>query len=186
MEFKITAKSFFQTNPEQAKVLYSIVKDFASLKSHENVYDLYTGTGTIALVLANLCFKIVGIDSVSEAIEAAKDNAKNNGIENIFFETGDIKDLFNDDFIKKYGKADVLITDPPRNGMHLNVIKQILKLEPNRIVYVSCKSSTQARDIMRLKDKYLVIKSQAIDMFPQTNHIENVVLLHHKDLDEKY
>ena len=186
LEFKITAKSFFQTNPEQAKVLYSIVKDFASLKSHENVYDLYTGTGTIALVLANLCFKIVGIDSVSEAIEAAKDNAKNNGIENIFFETGDIKDLFNDDFIKKYGKADVLITDPPRNGMHLNVIKQILKLEPNRIVYVSCKSSTQARDIMRLKDKYLVIKSQAIDMFPQTNHIENVVLLHHKDLDEKY
>ena len=186
LHFKIGPKSFFQTNPEQAKVLYSIVKDFASLKSHENVYDLYTGTGTIALVLANLCFKIVGIDSVPEAIEAAKDNAKNNGIENIFFETGDIKDLFNDDFIKKYGKADVLITDPPRNGMHLNVIKQILKLEPKRIVYVSCKSSTQARDIMRLKDKYLVIKSQAIDMFPQTNHIENVVLLHHKDLDEKY
>ena len=109
-KFKITAKSFFQTNPEQAKVLYSIVKDFASIKSHEIVYDLYTGTGTIALILANLCSKIIGIESVPEAIEAAKDNAKHNKVENIFFETGDIKNLFNDDFIKKYGKADVLIT----------------------------------------------------------------------------
>mgnify|MGYP001250722754 FL=1 len=186
LKFKITAKSFFQTNPEQAKVLYSIVKDFASIKSHEIVYDLYTGTGTIALILANLCSKIIGIESVPEAIEAAKDNAKHNKVENIFFETGDIKNLFNDDFIKKYGKADVLITDPPRSGMHSNVIKQILKLEPNRIVYVSCNSSTQARDITYLKDKYFVIKSQAIDMFPQTPHVENVVLLHHKNLNEKY
>ena len=186
LKFKITAKSFFQTNPEQANLLYSIVKDFVSLKSHEIVYDLYTGTGTIALVLANLCFKIVGIESVPEAIEAAKNNAKNNRIENVFFETGDIKDLFNDDFIKKYGKADVLIADPPRNGMHLNVIKQILKLEPKKIVYVSCNSSTQARDMMYLNDKYSVIKSQAIDMFPQTHHVENVVLLHNKDLNEKY
>ena len=186
LKFKITAKSFFQTNPEQAKVLYSIVKDFASIKSHEIVYDLYTGTGTIALILANLCSKIIGIESVPEAIEAAKDNAKHNKVENIFFETGDIKNLFNDDFIKKYGKADVLITDPPRSGMHSNVIKQILKLEPNRIVYVSCNSSTQARDIIHLKEKYFVIKSQAIDMFPQTPHVENVVLLYHKNLNEKY
>ena len=177
MKFKITAKSFFQTNPEQAKVLYSIVKDFASLKSHEIVYDLYTGTGTIALILANLCSKIIGIESVPEAIEAAKDNAKHNKVENIFFETGDIKNLFNDDFIKKYGKADVLITDPPRSGMHSNVIKQILKLEPNRIVYVSCNSSTQARDIIDLKEFYELKTSQAIDMFPQTYHVENVVLL---------
>jgi len=186
LKFKITAKSFFQTNPEQAKVLYSIVKDFASIKSHEIVYDLYTGTGTIALILANLCSKIIGIESVPEAIEAAKDNAKHNKVENIFFETGDIKNLFNDDFIKKYGKADVLITDPPRSGMHSNVIKQILKLEPNRIVYVSCNSSTQSRDIIHLKEKYFVIKSQAIDMFPQTPHVENVVLLYHKNLNEKY
>jgi len=186
LKFQITAKSFFQTNPEQAKILYSIVKDFASLKPHEIVYDFYTGTGTIALILANLCSKIVGIESVPEAIEAAKDNAKRNRIENVFFETGDIKNLFDDDFIKKYGKADVLITDPPRSGMHPNVIKQILKLEPNRIVYVSCNSSTQARDIRYLKDEYFVIKSQAIDMFPQTPHVENVVLLHHKNLNEKY
>ena len=183
--FKITAKSFFQTNPEQAKVLYSIVKDFASIKPHEIVYDLYSGIGTITLILANLCTKIVGVESVPEATNAAEENAKNNGIENAFFESGDMKNIFDDMFVKRHGKADVLITDPPRNGMHLDVVKQILKLEPKRLVYISCNSATQARDMLLLKDKYVAIKSQAVDMFPQTHHVENVVLLHHKNLNEK-
>lgn len=177
LQFRITAKSFYQTNPEQAKTLYRITKEFANLKAIDTVYDLYTGTGTIALSLADACAKVVGIESVAEAIAAAKLNAKQNNITNAHFELGDMKDCFNDSFIEKYGKAEVVITDPPRNGMHAKVVEQLLKLAPQRIVYVSCNSATQARDLELLKERYTVLKSQAVDMFPQTHHVENVVLL---------
>lgn len=180
LQFRITAKSFYQTNPKQAKILYDIAKDFADLKSEEIVYDLYTGTGTIALSMAKNCAKVIGIESVSEAIDAAQENARFNKIDNVSFEVGDMKDCFNDAFIKRHGKADVVITDPPRNGMHADVIRQLLKLAPKKIVYVSCNSATQARDIELLKTHYDVLKSQAVDMFPQTHHVENVVLLHLK------
>lgn len=177
LAFQITAKSFFQTNPAQAKVLYQIAAEFAALKPDDIVYDLYTGTGTIALFLARACKKIVGIEAVPEAINAAKENALHNGIDNAFFEVGDMKKYFNDDFINQYGKADVVITDPPREGMHKEVIHQLLKLAPNRIVYISCNSATQARDLELMRSQYSVIKSQAVDMFPQTHHVENIVLL---------
>lgn len=180
LQFRITAKSFYQTNPKQAKILYDIAKGFADLKSEEIVYDLYTGTGTIALSMAKNCAKVIGIESVSEAIDAAQENARFNKIDNVSFEVGDMKDCFNDAFIKRHGKADVVITDPPRNGMHADVIRQLLKLAPKKIVYVSCNSATQARDIELLKTHYDVLKSQAVDMFPQTHHVENVVLLHLK------
>jgi 23S rRNA (uracil1939-C5)-methyltransferase len=177
LQFRITPKSFYQTNPKQAKILYDIAKNFAELKSTDIVYDLYTGTGTIALYLAKYCAKVIGIESVSEAIDSAKLNAEINMIKNASFELGDMKDCFNDDFISRYGKADVVITDPPRNGMHKDVIKQLLKLEPKKIVYISCNSSTQARDLEFMKTKYEVVMSQAVDMFPQTHHVENIVLL---------
>ncbi|MDG1761710.1 MAG: 23S rRNA (uracil(1939)-C(5))-methyltransferase RlmD [Flavobacteriaceae bacterium] len=184
LQFRITAKSFYQTNPKQAGALYAIAKNFAQLKPQDVVYDLYTGTGTIALSLACDCKKIIGIEAVSEAIGAANENAKLNGIENAFFEVGDMKVCFNDDFIDKYGKANVVITDPPRDGMHKDVIAQLLKLAPKKIVYISCNSATQARDLELLKESYQVIKSQAVDMFPQTHHVENVVLLQSKVTDE--
>lgn len=184
LQFRITAKSFYQTNPKQAKILYDIAKGFADLKSEEIVYDLYAGTGTIALSMAKNCAKVIGIESVSEAIDAAQENARFNKIDNVSFEVGDMKDCFNDAFIKRHGKADVVITDPPRNGMHADVIRQLLKLAPKKIVYVSCNSATQARDIELLKTHYDVLKSQAVDMFPQTHHVENVVLLHLKATHE--
>jgi 23S rRNA (uracil1939-C5)-methyltransferase len=184
LQFKITAKSFYQTNPKQAETLYAIGKEFADLKGNEIVYDLYTGTGTIALSLAKQCAKVIGIESVPEAIEAARENAVFNQIENAFFEVGDMKDCFNDSFVEQHGKADVVITDPPRNGMHADVIKQLLKLAPPRIVYISCNSSTQARDLELMKEAYTVLKSQAVDMFPQTHHVENVVLLQRNDIHE--
>jgi len=177
LRFKITAKSFYQTNPKQAEVLYSIAKTFASLKSEDIVYDLYTGTGTIALYIAEACKKVIGIESVPEAITAAKENALENGVSNTFFEVGDMKECFNEDFIERHGKANVVITDPPRNGMHPDVIDQLLKLNPEKIVYVSCNSATQARDLELMKTHYIVEKSQAVDMFPQTHHVENIVLL---------
>ena len=177
LRFKITAKSFYQTNSQQAEILYSITKTFADLKSEDIVYDLYTGTGTIALYIAKACKKVIGIESVAEAIAAAKENAIENGISNAFFEVGDMKECFNDAFIERQGKATVVITDPPRNGMHPEVVNQLLKLKPEKIVYVSCNSATQARDIELLKTSYIVEKSQAVDMFPQTHHIENIVLL---------
>ena len=177
LQFKITAKSFYQTNPKQSKTLYDIAKDFAGLKPKDVVYDLYTGTGTIALSLARSCKKIIGVESVPEAIVAAQENAKFNKIKNVSFEIGDMKDCFNDDFILRHGKPDVVITDPPRGGMHVDVIKQLLKLEPKKVVYISCNSSTQARDLELMKTKYKMMISQAIDMFPQTHHVENVVLL---------
>ncbi|MDA8948986.1 23S rRNA (uracil(1939)-C(5))-methyltransferase RlmD, partial [Flavobacteriaceae bacterium] len=184
LQFQITAKSFYQTNPKQAAALYAIAKDFAQLQSQDTVYDLYTGTGTIALSLAHDCKKIIGVESVPEAIGAANQNAKLNAIDNASFEVGDMKACFNDAFIEKYGKADVVITDPPRDGMHKDVVAQLLKLAPKRIVYISCNSATQARDIELMKDQYSVVKSQAVDMFPQTHHVENVVLLQSNTTDE--
>jgi len=184
LQFKITAKSFYQTNPQQAKVLYKIAKDFAALKPNEVVYDLYTGTGTIALSLAASCAKIIGTESVPEAIDAAQENALVNQIQNAHFEVGDMKAVFNDSFISRHGKADVVITDPPRDGMHADVVQQLIKLSPKRIVYISCNSATQARDLNLMKSHYEVLKSQAVDMFPQTHHVENVVLLELKTTDE--
>ena len=177
LQFKITAKSFYQTNPKQSKTLYNIAKSFAGLKPKDVVYDLYTGTGTIALSLARSCKKIIGIESVPEAIVAARENAKFNNIKNAIFEVGDMKDCFNEDFILRHGKADVVITDPPRGGMHVDVVKQLLKLAPKKIIYISCNSSTQARDLGLMNTKYKMMISQAVDMFPQTHHVENVVLL---------
>ena len=177
LTFQITAKSFYQTNSEQTERLYSLVKEMAQLQPHEIVYDLYTGTGTIAQYVANQCQKVIGIESVPEAIEAAKVNAKNNSITNVAFEVGDMKDCFNQGFISRHGKAQLVITDPPRSGMHPKVVKQLLELAPERIVYVSCNSATQARDLSLLKANYRIELSQAIDLFPQTQHVENVVLL---------
>ena len=175
--FKITPKSFFQTNSNQALKLYNKIIDFAEFKGKEIVYDLYSGTGTISQFVSKKCKKVIGIESVSESVNIARYNAKINNSKNTFFEVGDIKNVFNSYFINKHGLADIIITDPPRNGMHPKVIKQIIQLLPNKIIYVSCNSSTQARDISLLKSKYKITKIIAIDMFPQTNHIENIVLL---------
>ena len=177
LQFKITAKSFYQTNSLQAYELYKVVRELADLKGDELVYDLYTGTGTIAQFVAQNALKVVGVDVVPDSIEAAKTNAIHNKIDNVFFETGDMKDIFTEDFITRHGKASVVITDPPRDGMHKDVVQQLLYLSPERIVYVSCNSATQARDLSLMKEKYRVIASQAVDMFPQTHHVENVVLL---------
>ena len=177
LQFKITAKSFYQTNSFQAYELYKVVRELADLKGDELVYDLYTGTGTIAQFVAQNALKVVGVDVVPDSIEAAKTNAIHNKIDNVFFETGDMKDIFTEDFITRHGKASVVITDPPRDGMHKDVVQQLLYLNPERIVYVSCNSATQARDLSLMKENYRVIASQAVDMFPQTHHVENVVLL---------
>ena len=177
LNFKINAKSFFQTNTKQAYELYKIVRDFAGLKGDELVYDLYTGTGTIAQFIAKDCRKVVGIESVPEAIGAAQSNAKANSIRNAYFEIGDMCKVFNQDFINRHGKGDVVITDPPRNGMHPSVVKQLLLLNPQKIVYVSCNNATQSRDLNIMKDHYKLVRSKAVDMFPQTQHVENVVLL---------
>ena len=176
-KFKITAKSFFQTNSYQIMELNKIILQFASLKKSEIVYDLYTGTGTIAVFLAKYCKKVIGIDLISDAIESAKENVFQNKIKNVFFELGDMKNIFNHDFITRNGKAAVVIVDPPRDGMHKNVIKELIKLSPDKIIYVSCNSSTQARDLKLLKFNYSLLKSKAIDMFPHTQHVENIVLL---------
>ena len=177
LKFKINAKSFYQTNSEQAYQLYKITRDFAGLKGDELVYDLYTGTGTIAQFVAKQANKVVGVESVPDAILAAKENAQLNGIDNVEFYVGDMKNVFNDDFIKAHGKPDVIITDPPRDGMHKDVVNQILNISPEKIVYVSCNSATQARDLALMDAIYKVSKTQAVDMFPQTHHVENVVLL---------
>lgn len=177
LKFKINAKSFYQTNSEQAYELYKITRDFADLKGNETVYDLYTGTGTIAQFIAAKAKKVVGIESVPDAIEAAKENAQLNGIENVSFHVGDMKKVFTQDFVSTHGKPDVIITDPPRDGMHKDVVAQLLKIGASRIVYVSCNSATQARDLALLDEMYEVAKFQPVDMFPQTHHVENVVLL---------
>jgi 23S rRNA (uracil1939-C5)-methyltransferase len=175
--FKIGPKSFFQTNSKQAKKLYSITRELAEINEKDIVYDLYTGTGTIAQFIAKKAKIVIGIDSVEEGIMAAYENAKFNNIKNCTFYTGDMKDIFSDEFINKNGHPNVIITDPPRDGMHKKVIEQILNILPQRIVYVSCNSATQARDISIMNEKYNVTKIQTVDMFPQTHHVENIVVL---------
>tara|TARA_B110000305_G_scaffold220247_1_gene261921 strand:- start:1295 stop:2707 length:1413 start_codon:yes stop_codon:yes gene_type:complete len=177
LQFKINAKSFYQTNAAQAYNLYKITRDFAGLTGNELVYDLYTGTGTIAQFVSKKAQKVIGIESVPEAIIDAKANAIHNNIDNVEFYVGDMKNVFTPSFIALHGKADVLITDPPRDGMHKDVVEEILKMAPEKIVYVSCNSATQARDLGLMKEKYDLTKTQAVDMFPQTHHVENVVLL---------
>ena len=177
LQFKINAKSFYQTNSNQAYELYKITRDFANLTGKELVYDLYTGTGTIAQFVSKNAKKVIGIESVPEAIIDAKANAKHNKIKNVEFFVGDMKTVFDDDFITTNGQPDIIITDPPRDGMHKLVVEQLLKVAPEKIVYVSCNSATQARDLALLSKKYNVIKMQPVDMFPQTHHVENVVLL---------
>jgi 23S rRNA (uracil1939-C5)-methyltransferase len=180
MKFKINAKSFYQTNSAQAYELYKITRNFAGLQGDETVYDLYTGTGTIAQFVAKKAKKVVGVESVPEAILDAKENARRNDINNTVFYVGDMAKIFTSEFIAQNGHPDVIITDPPRDGMHKNVVNQILEVLPEKIVYVSCNSATQARDLDLMKEAYDVVKSQAVDMFPQTHHVENVVLLKRK------
>ena len=177
LQFKIGPKSFYQTNPAQAYELYKITRDFAGLKGDETVYDLYTGTGTIAQFVSKKAKKVVGVEAVQEAIDAAKENAERNGIDNCTFYCGDMKDIFTDEFIAQNGHPNVIITDPPRDGMHKNVVETILRIHPERVVYVSCNSATQARDLELMKSHYEIKKVQPVDMFPQTHHVENVVLL---------
>ncbi|MCQ2310134.1 MAG: 23S rRNA (uracil(1939)-C(5))-methyltransferase RlmD [Paludibacteraceae bacterium] len=177
LQFKVGPKSFYQTNTDQAYELYSVVRRFAQLTGNEVVYDLYTGTGTIANFVAKQAQKVVGIEYVPEAIEDAKVNAKLNGLNNTEFFAGDMKDVLNAEFIAAHGQPDVIITDPPRAGMHEDVIKVILDAAPKRIVYVSCNPATQARDLALLDEHYRVVAVQPVDMFPHTQHVENVVKL---------
>jgi 23S rRNA (uracil1939-C5)-methyltransferase len=177
LKFSINAKSFYQTNSDQAYELYKITRDFAGLTGNETVYDLYTGTGTIAQFVSKKAKKVIGVESVPEAIFDAKANAKRNEITNCEFFVGDMKVVFNDAFIAQHGQPDVIITDPPRDGMHKDVIEQILKIAPEKVVYVSCNSATQARDLALMDEKYKVTRVRPVDMFPQTHHVENVVLL---------
>ncbi|MFM1878243.1 MAG: hypothetical protein RLZZ241_1109 [Bacteroidota bacterium] len=177
LSFQITPKSFYQTNSEQALVLYQVVRKFAGLTGKELVYDLYTGLGTIAQFIAEGAKKVIGIEAVPEAIAAAKINAKLNGLQHLEFFAGDMKQLFTSEFLAQHGIPDVIITDPPRDGMHKDVVAQILAIAPARVVYVSCNSATQARDLEMMKAAYRVAAVQPVDMFPQTHHVENVVLL---------
>ncbi len=177
LKFKIGPVSFYQTNPEQAYKLYKAAFDFADFKGDELVYDLYTGAGTIAAFIASSVKKVVGIESVEEAVEGAHKNAKLNNIENVEFYAGDMLKLLKDDFITQHGRPDIIITDPPRAGMHERVVNQILAMAPDKIVYVSCNPATQARDVALLSKNYDVVKAQPVDMFPQTHHVENVLLL---------
>ena len=177
LQFKVGPKSFYQTNTEQAYELYKVAREFAELTGNELVFDLYTGTGTIANFVAHQAKQVIGIEYVPEAIEDAKVNARLNHLDNTLFFAGDMKDILNADFIAQYGRPDVIITDPPRAGMHEDVVKTILAAEPKRIVYVSCNPATQARDLNLLDAKYKVTRVQPVDMFPHTQHVENVVLL---------
>lgn len=177
LRFKVGPKSFYQTNTEQAYELYKVARDFAALTGDELVYDLYTGTGTIANFVARQARQVVGIEYVPEAIEDAKVNAELNGLDNTLFYAGDMKDILTTGFIERHGKPDVIITDPPRAGMHTDVVNAILFAAPRRIVYVSCNPATQARDLALFDTDYRVTKVQPVDMFPQTHHVENVVCL---------
>ncbi|MCB0468202.1 MAG: 23S rRNA (uracil(1939)-C(5))-methyltransferase RlmD [Aequorivita sp.] len=180
LQFSINAKSFYQTNSEQAYELYKITREFAGLTGNELVYDLYTGTGTIAQFVSKNAKKVIGVEAVPEAIADAKQNAKRNNITNCEFFVGDMKDVFNATFIATHGKPDVIITDPPRDGMHAAVVEQIMKIAPDKVVYVSCNSATQARDLALMDSLYKVKRVRPVDMFPQTHHVENVVLLEKK------
>ncbi|NCA79126.1 MAG: 23S rRNA (uracil(1939)-C(5))-methyltransferase RlmD [Sphingobacteriia bacterium] len=177
LKFKIGPKSFYQTNSEQAYELYKVVRNFAGLQGNELVYDLYTGTGTIANFVSGQCAKVIGIEYVPEAIEDAKVNAQLNNITNALFFAGDMKDVLNQNFLDEHGRPDVVITDPPRAGMHEDVVNTLLTMQPQRIVYVSCNPATQARDIALLDKIYKVTAIQPVDMFPHTQHVENVLLL---------
>jgi 23S rRNA (uracil1939-C5)-methyltransferase len=177
LKFRIGPKSFYQTNSKQAYELYKVAREFAELEGNEVVYDLYTGTGTIANFVAKQAKEVIGIEYVEAAIEDAKLNSKVNGLDNTLFYAGDMKDLLNDEFIAQHARPDVIITDPPRAGMHEDVVKMLLRLEAPKIVYVSCNPATQARDVAILAEKYTVDKIQPVDMFPQTYHVENVVRL---------
>ena len=177
LRFKVGPKSFYQTNTDQAYHLYSVARQFAGLTGEEVVYDLYTGTGTIANFVARSAKKVVGIEYVPEAIEDAKVNSDINGIGNTLFFAGDMKDILTDEFIAGHGRPDVIITDPPRAGMHPDVVETILRAKPRRIVYVSCNPATQARDLQLLDRLYKVVAVQPVDMFPHTPHVENVVAL---------
>lgn len=177
LKFKIGPKSFYQTNSEQAYILYKVARDFAGLTGNELVYDLYTGTGTIANFVARQAKQVIGIEYVEEAIDDARENSHYNKIDNTLFFAGDMKEILTQDFINRHGRPDVIITDPPRAGMHEDVINTILFAAPERIVYVSCNPATQARDLSLLDESYKVEKIQSVDMFPHTHHVENVVLL---------
>lgn len=177
LQFKVGPKSFYQTNPTQAQNLYNVTLDFAGLQGGEVVYDLYTGTGTIACFLAKKAAKVVGVEYVPEAIDDAHENAALNNITNTSFYAGDMKDVLNDEFIAVNGKPDVIVTDPPRVGMHEDVVKKILEIAPKKVVYVSCNPATQARDIALMGELYNVTRVRPVDMFPHTQHVENVVLL---------
>ena len=181
LRFKVGPKSFYQTNSEQAYQLYKVAREFAGLTGNELVYDLYTGTGTIANFVSRQANKVIGIEYVPEAIEDAKVNSEINGIDNTLFYAGDMKDILTQDFINEHGRPDVIITDPPRAGMHNDVIDVILFAAPERIVYVSCNPATQARDLQLLDGRYKVTAVQPVDMFPHTHHVENVVLLERRD-----
>lgn len=177
LKFKVGPKSFYQTNSQQAYELYKITRDFANLQGNELVYDLYTGAGTIANFVARSAREVVGVEYVPSAIEDAKINSAINDITNTKFYAGDMKDVLTAEFVAEHGKPDVIITDPPRAGMHTNVVERILEIEAPKVVYVSCNAATQARDIQLLADKYTVARIKPVDMFPQTQHVENVVLL---------
>ncbi|MFZ1497295.1 MAG: 23S rRNA (uracil(1939)-C(5))-methyltransferase RlmD, partial [Saprospiraceae bacterium] len=177
VKFEIGPKSFFQTNTAQAKKLYDVVVEYASLTGNENVYDLYTGIGSIALYVSQYCKQVVGIEEVSAAIDDANKNKQRNNITNVTFYAGDVRAILTDAFAQQHGKPDIVITDPPRAGMHPDVVNMLLQLAAPKIVYVSCNPATQARDLQLLSTKYHVIKSQPVDMFPHTHHIENVAVL---------
>lgn len=176
-QFQVGPKSFFQTNTAQANRLYETAAKFADLKGTENVFDLYTGLGSIACYIAEQCKQVVGIEEIAPAIDDARVNAKLNGYDHAHFHVGDVKDVLDAQFVEKYGKPDLIITDPPRAGMHPDVVQTLLQINAPRIVYVSCNPATQARDLALMDAQYRVLKSQAVDMFPHTHHIENVVLL---------
>ena len=185
LKFKIGPKSFYQTNSEQAYKLYSVAKEFAALTGNEVVYDLYTGTGTIAQFISDKASKVIGIEYVKEAIEDARINAEANGITNCTFFDGDMKDILTADFIKEHGKPEVMIIDPPRAGMHPDVVKVIMETAPERIVYVSCNPASQARDLAMMSPMYEITAVQPVDMFPHTMHVENVCALKLKDKEEE-
>ena len=185
LKFKIGPKSFYQTNSEQAYKLYSVAKEFAALTGNEVVYDLYTGTGTIAQFISDKASKVIGIEYVKEAIEDARINAEANGITNCTFFDGDMKDILTADFIKEHGKPEVMIIDPPRAGMHPDVVKVIMEVAPERIVYVSCNPASQARDLAMMSPMYEITAVQPVDMFPHTMHVENVCALKLKDKEEE-
>ena len=180
IEYNIGPKSFFQTNTRQAKNLYDVVVEMADLEGDENVYDLYTGLGSIALYIANNCKQVVGIEEVPDAIKDANRNKEYNNIDNAHFEVGDVKDIFDENFIERYGKADLIIVDPPRAGLHANVCAMLNKADVDKLIYVSCNPATQARDVELLSERYTVETIQPVDMFPHTHHVENVAVLKNK------